>query len=84
MRLQNLKYFHQITPSGPLIQVLKSFQICNRAYEDNRYLNEKIFIQQCRQVKAGIINTCSRRSRRGRVQEDKRMAYIYTHGLFIT
>ncbi len=27
---------------------------------------------------------CSRRSRRGRVQEDKRMAYIYTHGLFIT
>jgi hypothetical protein len=27
---------------------------------------------------------CSRQSRRGRVQEDKRTAYIYTHGLFIT
>ncbi len=27
---------------------------------------------------------CSLQSRRGRVQEDKRMAYIYTHGLFIT
>ncbi len=28
--------------------------------------------------------TCSRRSRRGLVQEDKRMAFVYTHGLFIT
>jgi hypothetical protein len=27
---------------------------------------------------------CSRRSRRGLVQEDKRMAFVYTHGLFIT
>ncbi len=27
---------------------------------------------------------CSLQSRRGQVQEDKRMAYIYTHGLFIT
>jgi hypothetical protein len=27
---------------------------------------------------------CSLQSRRGRVQEDKRMAYVYTHGLFIT
>jgi hypothetical protein len=26
---------------------------------------------------------CSRRSRRGLVQEDKRMAFVYTHGLFI-
>ncbi len=30
-----------------------------------------------------IVN-CSRRSRRGLVQEDKRMAFVYTHGLFIT
>jgi hypothetical protein len=27
---------------------------------------------------------CSLRSRRGLVQEDKRMAFVYTHGLFIT
>jgi hypothetical protein len=27
---------------------------------------------------------CSRQSRRGLVQEDKRMAFVYTHGLFIT
>ncbi len=30
------------------------------------------------------IYMCSRRSRRGLVQEDKRMAFVYTHGLFIT
>jgi hypothetical protein len=28
--------------------------------------------------------TCSLSSRRGLVQEDKRMALVYTHGLFIT
>jgi hypothetical protein len=28
--------------------------------------------------------TCSRRSRRGLVQEDKRTVFAYTHGLFIT
>jgi hypothetical protein len=27
---------------------------------------------------------CLRPSRRGLVQEDKRMAFVYTHGLFIT
>jgi hypothetical protein len=31
-----------------------------------------------------VEHTCSRRSRRGLVQEDKRMAFVYTHGLFIT
>jgi hypothetical protein len=30
------------------------------------------------------VATCSQRSRRGLVQEDKRMAFVYTHGLFIT
>jgi hypothetical protein len=30
------------------------------------------------------VHNCSLQSRRGRIQEDKRMAYIYTHGLFIT
>ncbi len=30
------------------------------------------------------LPACSRRSRRGLVQEDKRMAFVYTHGLFIT
>ncbi len=31
-----------------------------------------------------FLSGCSRRSRRGLVQEDKRMAFVYTHGLFIT
>ncbi len=38
-------------------------------------------------VKGGVEEGngyCSRRSRRGLVQEDKRMAFVYTHGLFIT
>jgi hypothetical protein len=29
-------------------------------------------------------NDCSLSSRRGLVQEDKRMVLVYTHGLFIT
>ncbi len=30
------------------------------------------------------LSYCLRQSRRGLVQEDKRMAFVYTHGLFIT
>jgi hypothetical protein len=37
-----------------------------------------------RQVDAFTAYDCSLRSRRGLVQEDKRMAFVYTHGLFIT
>ncbi len=31
-----------------------------------------------------LVLNCSLQSRRGLVQEDKRMAFVYTHGLFIT
>ncbi len=32
----------------------------------------------------GLWHACLLPSRRGLVQEDKRMAFVYTHGLFIT
>jgi hypothetical protein len=50
--------------------------------EDNLFV--KISGATCPNQGPYDYTTCSRRSRPGLVQEDKRMAFVYTHGLFIT
>jgi hypothetical protein len=64
--------------------------LCNKmsiaTYE--RYTEKYNHLQSVKrdllQSQGSAKNRCSRRSRRGLVQEDKRTVFAYTHGLFIT
>ncbi len=71
-------------PTSPLKEFLEKYHY---KFEDH-FLPSTLIDTLCHIIENQYMliegNSCSLPSRRGLVQEDKRMALVYTHGLFIT